>query len=377
MALHAADHGVHFVRLNAMRWQRLWSWAAPVCVFAASVSGCGTPGAPQPPSLSLPAPVTDLSATRAGNQVSLSWTVSKKSTDKLILKDSVTVRVCRQETKGTCVDAGTELLAPGADATWDETLPASLDEGVPRKLSYFVELKNRNGRSAGLSNSAAVLAGLPPSPVMGLRIVMRKQGAVLHWIPNDEAAPVRVQRKLLTPPATKPREGLATPPPEPVEQNLLIEDVMQGQALDKSIHFGETYEYRAQRIRRVSVDGETLELAGELSPPIQIVAADVFPPAVPAGLVAVVTRSENGSETAIDLSWEPDAESDVAGYIVYRREGDAVWERISLAEPVVGPAFHDVHVRAGHSYSYTVSAIDQGGHESARSAETQETVPTP
>jgi hypothetical protein len=321
--------------------------------------------------------VTDLSATRAGNQVSLSWTVSKKSTDKLILKDSVTVRVCRQETKGTCVDAGTELLAPGADATWDETLPASLDEGVPRKLSYFVELKNRNGRSAGLSNSAAVLAGLPPSPVMGLRIVMRKQGAVLHWIPNDEAAPVRVQRKLLTPPATKPREGLATPPPEPVEQNLLIEDVMQGQALDKSIHFGETYEYRAQRIRRVSVDGETLELAGELSPPIQIVAADVFPPAVPAGLVAVVTRSENGSETAIDLSWEPDAESDVAGYIVYRREGDAVWERISLAEPVVGPAFHDVHVRAGHSYSYTVSAIDQGGHESARSAETQETVPTP
>ncbi len=377
MALHAADHEAHFVRLNAMRWQRFWSWATPVCLFAISLSGCGTPGAPQPPSLYLPVPVTDLSATRAGNRVSLSWTVPKKSTDKLILKDSVTVRVCRQETKSTCVNAGTELLAPGADATWNETLPASVDEGAPRKLSYFVELKNRNGRSAGLSNSAVVLAGVPPSPVIGLRVEMRKQGAVLHWIPNDEEAPVRLQRKLLTPPATKPREGLATPPPEPVEKNLLIEDVMQGQALDKSVHFGETYEYRAQRIRRVTLDGKTLELAGELCPPVQIEAADVFPPAVPMGLVAVVTRGENGAETAIDISWEPDTEPDIAGYRVYRREGDAVWERISPAEPVVGPAFHDVHVQAGHAYSYTVSAIDQGGHESARSAETQETVPTP
>jgi hypothetical protein len=376
MALHAADDGALFVRMNAMRWQRLWSCAAPVCLFVVTLSGCGTPGAPQPPSLNLPEPATDLSAIRAGNQVSLSWTVPKKSTDKLILKDSVTVRVCRQETKGTCVDAGTELLAPGADATWNETLSPSLNQGAPRTLTYFVELKNRNGRSAGLSNSAVVLAGVPPSPVIGLRIEMRKQGAVLQWIPNDEAAPVRLQRKLLTPPATKPKEGLATPPPEPVKQDLLIENVMQGQALDKSIHFGETYEYRAQRIRRVTFDGKTLELAGELSQPVQIEAADVFPPAVPAGLVAVVTRGENGAETAIDLSWEPDTEPDIAGYRVYRREDDAVWERISPAEPVVGPAFHDVHVQAGHTYSYTVSAIDQGGHESARSAETQETVPT-
>ncbi len=90
-----------------------------------------------------------------------------------------------------------------------------------------------------------------------------------------------------------------------------------------------------------------------------------------------MTRGENDAETAIDLSWEPDSESDIAGYIVYRRDGGGAWERISPAEPVVGPAFHDVHIQAGHAYSYTVSAIDQGGHESARSAETQETVPTP
>jgi hypothetical protein len=34
-------------------------------------------------------------------------------------------------------------------------------------------------------------------------------------------------------------------------------------------------------------------------------------------------------------------------------------------------------VQPGHTYFYAVSAIDQEGHQSARSAEAQETVPGP
>jgi len=91
----------------------------------------------------------------------------------------------------------------------------------------------------------------------------------------------------------------------------------------------------------------------------------------------VATAGENGSEPAIDLSWQPGAEADLAGYIVYRREGAGDWQRISPPQPVVGPAFHDARVQPGHIYSYAVSAIDQGGHQSARSAEAQESVPNP
>jgi hypothetical protein len=301
----------------------------------------------------------------------------KKNTDKLEIKGEVTVRVCRQEGVGPCVDSGTVTMAPGAAGSYSETLPALLSTGPPRVLKYFVELKNRNGRSAGLSNAVETLAGGPPDPVRGFTAEVNKAGVVLSWTPDGEKAAVRLQRKVLTPPATKTQQGLMAPQPEPLEQNLLIEDVRQGRALDKSIHFGETYEYRAQRVARLTVSGNTMELAGELSPPVRVEAKDVFPPEVPTGLAAVATTGENGSEAAIDLSWTPDSEADVAGYVVYRREGDAAWDRISAAEPVVGPAFHDAHVQVRHTYIYAVSAVDQGGHESARSAETRETVPNP
>jgi fibronectin type 3 domain-containing protein len=75
------------------------------------------------------------------------------------------------------------------------------------------------------------------------------------------------------------------------------------------------------------------------------------------------------------LSWQPNAEQDVAGYVIYRREAGGEWQRLSAATPVVEPAFHDTKVEAGHKYEYAVSAVDKGGHESVRSAIAGETVP--
>ncbi len=365
----------------AMNSVQRWACVASAALVAVVLSGCGTPGAPQPPTLNLPNRVTDLSAIRAGDEVSLSWTMPKKNTDKLKIKGVVIVRVCRKEGDGACLDAGQPVtMTPGEGGSFTETLPASLATGPPRAVNYFVELKNSSGRSAGLSNPVTTLAGAPPGPVRGLTAEVRKAGVVLNWMPDGDNTPVRLERKLLTPSPSKPKAGLLTAQPEPVEQNLLIDDISQGRALDKSIHFGEDYEYRAQRVSRITVDDKTLELAGELSPPVPVQARDVFPPAVPTGLAAVATTGEAGqpaARPAIDLSWQPGTESDLAGYIVYRREGDGAWQRVSPPQPVVGPAFHDAQVQAGPIYHYAVSAVDQGGHESARSAEAQESVPNP
>jgi hypothetical protein len=352
-----------------------------------AVTGCGTPGAPQPPSLNLPVQVDNLAANRAGNQVMLTWTMPKKNTDKLLLKGNVAVRVCRQQGEGTCAAAGGELsLAPGTDGSFTDTLPADLSAGAPRPLSYFVELKNRNGHSAGLSNAAVVVAGAAPAPVAGLTVEVRKQGVVLRWAKLDsatDAAAIRLHRKLLTPPPAKPHEGLLAPQPEPVEQNLLVEPCVAERhkdgcrALDKEIRFGQSYEYRAQRVARVTVNGKTLELAGEISAPVRVEVQDIFPPAVPTNLAAVATEGENGSAGAIDLSWQPVTDADLAGYAVYRCETGSAWQRVSPAEPLVPPAFHDAHVQPGHSYRYVVTSLAQNGHESARSDEAEETVPNP
>lgn len=352
--------------------------AAVLALGLAGLSGCGTPGAPLPPSLNLPERVGDLSAVRAGGQVSLAWTMPAKNTDKLLLKENVAAAICRQEQDGACEAVKTEpSLAPGAACTYTDKLPAALTSGPPRPLRYFVELKNRKGRSAGWSNAGVVLAGEAPAPVTGLTAEIHKRGVVLSWTPGVAGA-IRLRRTLLTPPAAKPKEGLLTPPPQPVEQNLLVEAGAQnGRAIDKDIRFDETYEYRAQRVIRVTVDGRVRELDSAFSAPVRLEAKDIFPPAVPTGLAAVATPPENGAGAAIDLSWQPGTENDLAGYVVYRREADEEWKRISPAAPVVGPAFHDDHVQPGHTYHYAVSAVSQSGHESARSAETQETVPEP
>jgi hypothetical protein len=356
-------------------------------VAAPALAGCGMPGAPLPPSLNLPIPVNDLSAVRTGGQVALSWTMPTKTTDKVLLKGNIAVRVCRNETSAApCSVAATLQLAPGADASFTDTLPTPLASGPPRALTYFVELVNRKLRSAGLSNGAEILAGEAPPAIENLTAEMSKDGVLLRWAPAPaESSPVaiRLVRRLLTPPAKKSDQGPLPQPAEPLEQTLLVEPADHSdRALDTSIRFGETYEYRAQRVARVTVGGSTLELAGPLSLPLRIDAVNVFPPSAPKGLAAVATAGENGSGPAIDLSWLPGVETNLAGYIVYRRDVGAssaapVWLRISPVQPVVGPGYHDPNVQPGHTYAYSITAIDQDGRESARSAEASDTVPGP
>jgi len=322
--------------------------------------------------------------------VTLHWSSPKKTTDHLLIKGSIVAQVCRREESSKCEAAGEATVASGGESEFRDTLPAGLTSGKPRLLSYFVELKSPKGRSAGLSNSAEILAGAAPAAIAGLSAEVRADGVALHWAGAD-TTPVRLHRRLLTPAASKEKKtgsSLMSASPEPEQRNLLVDGAGElngsGQlngALDSSAHFGESYEYAAQRVERISVNGKVLELDGEISAPIRVNVIDRFPPTVPQGLAAVAVPEER----SIDLSWQPDTEADLAGYIVYRigsgeaanGNGAADWMRISGSQLVVGAAYRDKTVEAGKTYRYKVSAIDLTGHESAGSAETQESVPNP
>jgi fibronectin type 3 domain-containing protein len=103
---------------------------------------------------------------------------------------------------------------------------------------------------------------------------------------------------------------------------------------------------------------------------------DIFPPAVPSGLEAVAVPDDK----TIDLSWQPGSDNDLAGYVVYRsiaENSHPVWTRISGPEPLTAPAFRDTTAQPGQLYRYAVTAVDQGGHESARSPEAHEALSKP
>ena len=128
---------------------------------------------------------------------------------------------------------------------------------------------------------------------------------------------------------------------------------------------------RRDRARSAGRAG-VIEVEGDDSNLVHLMAHDVFPPAVPSGLQAVF--SSVGQKPFIDLTWAPNTESDLAGYIVYRRSDGSSFVAVSTA-PIKAPAWRDNDVHPGQKYYYTVAAVDVRGNHSAQSAPAEESVP--
>ena len=78
-------------------------------VALALLSGCGQPGAPRPPSLQVPLPVSDLKAVRKGDAVTITWTVPTRTNDDDKLRSLGVTRICR------IVTTLTEAMKPAAN----------------------------------------------------------------------------------------------------------------------------------------------------------------------------------------------------------------------------------------------------------------------
>jgi hypothetical protein len=336
---------------------------------------CGLESPPRAPSLYLPQPVTDLTASRIGNDVHLRWTMPKRSTDRVKLEGDQQAVICRSLAGAQCESAGKAKYAPGAAADFTDHLPANLASGPPQLLTYTVELTNKKGHAAGPSNPAYSASGAAPAVITNLSAEVHADGVLLRWQtakgPGDG---VRLERILTNPP--KPSSSPMAGAPAPALQKLETDYVSghdPGATLDKDASLDYIYRYTVQRVARVGFGNHKVEIAGAPGETIIVNARDVFPPAVPSGLVAV----SNPEGRSIDLSWIPDAENDLAGYIIYRREAgsNAAPVRISPSQPVAGPAFSDISAKPGVRYAYSVSAIDKDHNESARSSEVEEALP--
>jgi hypothetical protein len=353
------------------------------------LAGCGTPGAPLPPSLHLPTPVTDLKAERKGDKVTLTWTAPVETTDGQGIRSEGTVLVCRAlqtpSAAGCREKVGQLPLMPAnTQANRRQVLVDDLGPAIagndPRDFFiYNVIAANGRGRSAGPSNPATVFLAPSVAPLsLDARVVRGGVELRTNIIPPPPTSKLRTEYSYrFTRNDGTNTVVLANGPlqqGEPLKsesgENLAIVD-RAFILTDTTMTWERPYTYTVTGITRVlSRDGSKIleEFEGEVSAPLKITPHDIFPPAAPQAVQAVYSTG------FIDLAWHPNTESDIAGYNVYR--GD---EKLNV-QPVTASAFRDDKLQGiapGAELVYYVTAVDTQGNESPRSQSATERIPKP
>jgi hypothetical protein len=341
-------------------------------------TACATIGPPQPPSLELPKPPSDLRAVRKGDRVVLTWTSPNATTDRQTIRSLGRTRICRgpEPLLTRCADPVGEAAAKPSPSARRQKISGSYTDSISGQsqtdnpfgfITYAVEVLNVDGRGAGLSNQVRVSLARTLAPPQDFTARVTSQGVVLSWTSNlsaDSSQPVHYLYRVYRRAEGSPQQTLAGELPA-TEQNLNL--------TDSSIEWEKTYEYHAETVTVVAQENKPeVKIEGDDSPQIKVFAHDVFPPAVPSGLQAVF--SGPGQQAFIDLIWAPVTDVDLDGYNVYRHEEGTAPVKVN-AERLRTPAYRDASVASGKKYFYSVAAVDVRGNESTRSEETSEAVP--
>lgn len=375
-----------------------------LCLFLAA---CAQTGAPMPPSLELPKPPTDLRATRKGNRVTLTWSEPTLTTDRQSVRYLGPTLICRSADPDMTVCGNPIQIVQPPSSAFSRKAPKSTQKPQPRQpmpqtctdtlppdaqsqnpdaeVTYSIEVLNRNARGAGLSNRVHVPAITALSPPPDLAATLTGDGVLLTWT-SAGAAPTqpgvehryRIYRRAEVISGDHSADQARGKNTEKEKKEVIAGEVPIGQAgraqfLD-AIEWEKTYLYWITAVTVVHHPGSEVQVEGDDTPVVRVVAHDVFPPAVPAGLQAAY--SGEGQKPFIDLIWAPVTNADLAGYNVYRAEPNRAAKPTKLnSELVKSPSYRDTEVSSGKTYVYSVSAVDVRGNESARSEETSETVP--
>jgi hypothetical protein len=235
---------------------------------------------------------------------------------------------------------------------------AGLAPGV--RYTYRVQAVNRRGQAGPPSVEAFVDFAPAPPPPVGLAASPGDGMVILTWdAPRAPAEPAggwrgyNVYRGL--------RPGIHAPQP------INAGPIVGTQFRDAAVENETTFYYV---VRSVGGERPPWRESGD-SNEVSATPMDLTPPAPPRRLVAVPAPD------AVALSWDANAEPDLLGYLVYRREPPTL-NPIRLTEtPLRATTFTDRRIRPGVSYLYTVTAVDRspGRNESAPSPEVSASLP--
>jgi hypothetical protein len=360
--------------------------------------GCASPDLPTPRHAIVPMAVTDLSARQVGDTIVLTFTLPTTSTDQQPLADVPSIEIYRNKPQPSVSAlkgrANNKIAEQLADTVPSETIgqyerdgriefpdrlnPSELSNETGADFIYVVRTRVSRAKASADSNTVALRVYPPPAEAQNVRAQMTPTAVTLDW----STAPEQGRDSIATPAGFRIYRGEVDPTTadvavlNPSEAKLIAPEQLLALTTathyaDANFQFGHTYVYRVREV--VQFGNEAVESAD--SAPAVLTAKDIFAPAPPQGLEAIVVPKTNGTPVSIELTWTINSEPDLAGYNVYRSEEAETPGQKLNSELLLAPTFRDMSVTPGKRYFYRVGAVDQSGNESPRSLVVETHVP--
>jgi hypothetical protein len=310
---------------------------ASVCALLA---GCGSIGEPLYPALRIPARVIDLAVVERGANLDFDFTIAPLTTEGVQLEEigSVDLRVGPSPSNGFNMDewlrssTNVTVSTPDKPGTVHAEFPVA--NFVDKDVVAAVRVTNPKGRDAGWSDLRTLHVEQPLATPADFHVAASAKGVQLTWR------------------ATMPGEFRIFRKTEQQPRPVLLATATESPYIDISAEYGKTYQYSVQGVRG--------KVESDVTGPESVTPVDIFPPEVPSGLTASVGLG------AVELAWTRNTEPDFKEYRVFRSEEGGPF--VEIVRGLDAPTYSDHGIQGGKHYRYQVSAIDQIGNESARSA---------
>jgi len=325
-----------------------------------------------PPPPGQPAALTDADILKYGTKVGSVAVKAPKDPNQTVDEDEPDADV--EPPEGAGLDQGAiariaEELTPGAsvpvtpkthkpaDLQNVDPLPLLPPPSTPPSRTYVTVGVSARGKKGPVSRRVAVPLVPPPPAPADPKITYTETAVTLAWTPPVERIAgdpdLLPSRPLGPPPSAIAFNVYEVPADAPSVPVKLTKTPIPGPTFeDARITWGEKRCYQVRAVATVA--GTAVESAAP--PNVCETLVDKFPPAAPKSLQAVP------SERSISLIWEPNAENDLAGYIVLRGSTEADLQPI-VSEPITATTFND-GVQSGRRYTYAVRAVDKAGNAS-------------
>jgi hypothetical protein len=339
-------------------------------------SSCASPAEPQPPRPIVPAAVTDLAVRQRGDGSVLTFTPPTKDAEGERLATQPGMEIFRGFASAAMQAPASGTLStvytvpgPVLDTyqvgdrveIFDPIKPEEIARHAGERIFYVVRGRISKKAASEDSNVASFLVHPAPTPISDVRAAVLETGVQLNWEPPTTVSGGATLTTLGGYRIYRAETEPGAPSGVTARQPAVLAGVSPSpNYLDTAIEWGKTYAYTVRSVAQYGADAVE---SGE-SRAVVVTPKDIFPPAPPVELVVVFVPAAGASPAAVELSWSISPEPDAAGYYVYRQgEGEENPQRVTPAL-LPTPAFRDTSIRAGITYSYTVTAVDRAANES-------------